>query len=469
MSSNGRVTRFGLRNFKAFRYLEDLELKPLTVLVGANSSGKSSIFQALLLLKQSSEASPWSGLLKFDGEWTRLGSFANVVSDFDVSRDIEFRFELINSDTLPSMAKPGVLLQGRLQSEVRFVFGVSQDPVQVVLRRSSVRARFLDSAEDDEPVAIEYGGEEPLAHENLRLDAIFGSIGAFDSRIATMNRFWLESIHLHFAKGMDAPYMPPELLSSMTSLRTLIEQRLEYLGPVRADPRPFYPVAEDFRIGSRGEGTIPYLLKRQHDPVTYAPSPVDALREAPLLEAVNDWLHRMKVTSRLTIDPVESIAYTAAVQTSATQKSVNLSQVGFGISQLLPVLVMGLKGPPDGWLLFEQPESQLHPRLQAELGDFLLSTARAGKTVMVETHSDHLVNRLRRRIAEDETGELAKMVQILFVHAGTPDDPSSYVEPLAVDESGTIVNCPADFFSETSDEAFAILNARRKRPAKGPR
>lgn len=284
-----------------------------------------------------------------------------------------------------------------------------------------------------------------------------------------MNRFWLESIHLHFAKGMDAPYMPPELLSSMTSLRTLIEQRLEYLGPVRADPRPFYPVAEDFRIGSRGEGTIPYLLKRQHDPVTYAPSPVDALREAPLLEAVNDWLHRMKVTSRLTIDPVESIAYTAAVQTSATQKSVNLSQVGFGISQLLPVLVMGLKGPPDGWLLFEQPESQLHPRLQAELGDFLLSTARAGKTVMVETHSDHLVNRLRRRIAEDETGELAKMVQILFVHAGTPDDPSSYVEPLAVDESGTIVNCPADFFSETSDEAFAILNARRKRPAKGPR
>ena len=92
MSSIGRVTRFGLRNFKAFHYLEDIELKPLTVLVGANSAGKSSIFQALLLLKQSSEAGPSAGPLKFTGEWTKLGGFANVVSDFDVLRPIEFRF-----------------------------------------------------------------------------------------------------------------------------------------------------------------------------------------------------------------------------------------------------------------------------------------------------------------------------------------------------------------------------------------
>src|SRR5262249_42322056 len=94
MSSIGRVTRFGLRNFKAFHYLEDIELKPLTVLVGANSSGKSSIFQALLLLKQSSEAGRSDGVLKFDGEWTKLGSFASVVSDFDISRTIEYRFGL---------------------------------------------------------------------------------------------------------------------------------------------------------------------------------------------------------------------------------------------------------------------------------------------------------------------------------------------------------------------------------------
>ncbi|MEO7328227.1 MAG: AAA family ATPase [Minicystis sp.] len=474
MSSSGRVTRFGLRNFKAFHYLEDIELKPLTVLVGANSSGKSSIFQALLLLKQSSEAGRSSGLLKFDGEWTKLGSFANVVSDFDISRDIEFRFE--TTTDVPKMpwsgTGPSVQWVG-LKSDIRFVFGANQDPTQVVLRRSSIRSHPLGSVENSNPVAIEYRSGGPL-HENIYLSSFDPPAKIDKVSGVNVDKFWLESLDLVMQVGdkelkLPSVPIPVEVFGPTAALRHLIEQQLEYLGPIRADPRAFYPIEEDLRIGSRGEGTIPYLLKQQHDLVSYAPSPVDALRGAPLLEAVNDWLRRMKVTSHLTIDPIEPIAYTAAIQTSATKKSVNLSQVGFGISQLLPVLVMGLKGPPDAWLLFEQPESQLHPRLQAEIGDFFLATARAGKTVMVETHSDHLVNRLRRRIAEDETGELARMVQILFVHAGTPDDPSSYVEPLAVDESGMIVNCPPDFFSETADEAFAILNARRKRPAKGPR
>jgi predicted ATPase len=247
-------------------------------------------------------------------------------------------------------------------------------------------------------------------------------------------------------------------------IRTLIDRQLRYLGPVRADPRPFYPVEDEPILGTRGKGAIPYLLKRRHDKVRYAAGPSGEIREGKLLEAINEWLAHMQVTTSLTIEPLESVAYTAAVRTpSVTGRSVNLAQVGFGISQLLPVLILGLKNPADGFLLFEQPEIHLHPRLQGGLGDFLIGVARAGRTVMVETHSDHLVNRVRRRIAEDTTGKLAEMVQILFVHAGTEDDPGSYVEPLSIDESGAIVNCPADFFSESSDEAFAILNARRKK------
>jgi len=182
------------------------------------------------------------------------------------------------------------------------------------------------------------------------------------------------------------------------------------------------------------------------------------------LEALNDWLGALQITSRLTIDPIESIAYTAAIQNPCVKShAVNLSQVGFGISQILPVLVMGLKGPDDAFLLYEQPEIHLHPRLQAGLADFFLCAASSGKTILLETHSDHLINRLRRRIAEDETGELAKLVQILFVHAGSEDDPGSYVEPLSIDETGTIVNAPEDFFPEATDEAFSILAARRRK------
>ncbi len=114
-------------------------------------------------------------------------------------------------------------------------------------------------------------------------------------------------------------------------------------------------------------------------------------------------------------------------------------------------------------LLLEQPEIHLHPRLQAMLAEFLLCTAQVGKTVIVETHSDHLINRLRRCIAEDETGTLADMVSILFVHPGTEDNPSSYVEALEIDETGNIVNWPPDFLSEAANESLAILRASQQK------
>jgi AAA ATPase domain len=467
MSSSQRVTRFGLKNFKAFHYLEDIELKPLTVLVGANSSGKSSIFQALLLLKQTSVAPGATTGLKFSGEWTKLGSFANVVSDFDAVRTIEYRIGIefmVSGGTPRSRYFPHIKLapeaSPRVTGDITFLFGASGEPPQTTLRRTTVAARPSELPPGDQDVFLQYADTEPhLVHKNIH-NVRGHKVNPPD---VSFVGFWLNSLIME--GGVSNRVIAID--ASILSLRSLIE-RIEYLGPMRADPLPFYPVEEEPSIGLRGEGTIPYLLRRQHDPVRYAPSPVDKIHEAPLLDAVNHWLHRMKVTSRLTIDPVESIAFTAAIQSmSATSKSVNLAQVGFGISQLLPVLVMGLKGPSDAWLLFEQPEIHLHPRLQGELGDFFLATARSGKNLMVETHSDHLVNRLRRRIAEDETGELAKMVQILFVHAGTPDNPSSYVEPLAIDEMGTIINCPPDFFSETADEAFAILDSRRKRAKKG--
>ncbi len=88
MQSSDRVTEFGLTNFKSFHYLEHIKSVPLTVLVGANSAGKSSLLQSLLLLKQTNGGDRFNGVLKFDGEWTHLGSYANVISDFDPHRKL---------------------------------------------------------------------------------------------------------------------------------------------------------------------------------------------------------------------------------------------------------------------------------------------------------------------------------------------------------------------------------------------
>jgi predicted ATPase len=484
-NAKNRVTSFGLRNFKAFHYLEDIELKPLTVLVGANSTGKSSIFQSLLLLKQTSEASRFGGALKFDGDWTRLGSFGTAISDFDKSKVLEYRFNVefdISSTDLLILLQPNerslVVDTNRIRgsSDIVIEFGAPKPEEPPALLSFRIQTELFPREGKSHRSELLIDSNQTPRAKNLYLPG-----GEVFPQTAILDKFWPEALNVKIdtsslSKSMGDMFRSTKKLTMdffstfdepLKTLRKDLEVRLEYLGPLRADPRPFYPIDDDPDIGLRGEGVIPYLLHHQHDTVGYLAGPSEDLQQAALLEAINAWLERMNVTSRLTIDPLEAIAYTAAIQSrSVPGKSVNLAQVGFGISQILPVLVAGLKNPSDAWLLLEQPEIHLHPRLQGELGDFLLCAAKAGKTIMVETHSDHLVNRIRRRIAEDETGTLASMVQILFVHAGTEDNPSSYVEPLQVDESGTILNCPPDFFSEAPDEAFAILQAQRRKTKK---
>lgn len=479
MAKRTGVTKFGLRNFKSFYYLEDIDIRPLTVLVGTNSSGKSSLLQSLLLLKQTSRDERFSGMLKFDGEWTQLGSFANVISNFDLERTLEYRFtvefevsgeditQLFPDDqfTEDATSQPASVI-----SEIRICFAVHPDTKYVTLEEMTIATRIPALMTAEQTIVLTIGRNSTA--QNLPLPSLTGWQPPEFS--VAIDKFWPTNVSYRIEQSDVAEQQhklrlsydskPPALFVSLGILRETLEDLLEYIGPIRSDPRPFYPVEETHDIGSRGEATIPYLLHHQSDVVDYAPSLSDDVREVTLLEAINYWLQRMDITTRLTIEPIESVAYIATIHSpSASAKSVNLAQVGFGVSQLLPVLVMGLKNPSNGWLLLEQPEIHLHPRLQGELAEFLLCAARTGKTIIVETHSDHLINRLRRCIAEDETGALSELVSILFVHPGTPDNPSSYVEPLEIDESGAIVNWPPDFLSDSANEALAIMRAAQRK------
>lgn len=472
------ITHFGLRNFKAFHYLEDIELRPLTVLVGPNSSGKSSILQSLALLKQTLLASGSKSPLKFDGDLVQLGSFDTVISGLDTSRALEYRFRFskqVPAQDLPRFFPTETLPEALpaantpLLAELRLHFSLERDrQIKAAMETNHWAPPYV--SEESAGAQDENDYVRSVLKQTLHVEDPLEGIGVVARKLLPEGFFALTpTVRRQVARAREAKapieYVPlshfPALALPIDALRQLLVDRLEVMGPVRADPRPFYPVGEDPEIGPRGGGAIPYLLRHQHDAIQFHAGPQGDPRQGSLLEALNVWLGRMGITQQLSLDLVPDVAFTAKLPTvSAPGKTVNLAQVGFGISQLLPVLLLGLKEPRDGLLLYEQPESQLHPRLQADLGDFFLSMARGGKTILLETHSDYLVNRLRRRIAEDQSGDLADLISILFVHPGTQDNPSSYVEPLTVGPDGTIRNCPADFFSEAADEAFALLRAR---------
>src|SRR5580698_5246676 len=98
------------------------------------------------------------------------------------------------------------------------------------------------------------------------------------------------------------------------------------------------------------------------------------------------------------------------VTTHGVERPHDLTNVGVGVSQVLPIVVMCLLAPVDSTMILEQPELHLHPAVQARLADFFLSIAKAGKQCIVETHSEYLINRLRLRSVQAMDDELSELV-----------------------------------------------------------
>ena len=134
---------------------------------------------------------------------------------------------------------------------------------------------------------------------------------------------------------------------------------------------------------------------------------------------------------------------------------MDLASVGVGVSQVLPVILLCLLSEPADLLILEQPELHLHPALQKRMADFLLVFVRAGRQILVETHSDHLVNQLRYQIAVDQTDELQKLVKLVF--AEQKDGITTYRESEINEYGGLSEDWPDGFLDISAKSAQDLV------------
>lgn len=152
---------------------------------------------------------------------------------------------------------------------------------------------------------------------------------------------------------------------------------------------------------------------------------------------------------------VQLHGYTGAKLTQIMIGEQNIVDVGFGVSQVLPILVEGLTLAKGNMLILEQPEIHLHPKMQMEIADFLISLVQQGKNLIVETHSDHIVNRMIRRALENPT--IKEMLGIYFVEKDS--DGNSKLTEVKIHESLGIDEAPQGFFDQYASETEHILQA----------
>jgi predicted ATPase len=240
-------------------------------------------------------------------------------------------------------------------------------------------------------------------------------------------------------------------------------RKIRYLGPLRYEPQAMYQafdLSEPKMVGLKGENTPAVLHLNKNSKISY-PVPIEkpdgkiqfSNKESILSTACTDWLSYMGVITEFQTFDKGKLGYELQVKTSSADHMQDLTHVGVGVSQVLPIVVMALLSDPGDVLIFEQPELHLHPKVQSRLTDFFIALSK-NRQIIVETHSEYIINRLRLRIAQSRDNELRENSSILFVNKASEGSDYKKVD---ITSFGSIVDWPQDFFDQTDTEVENIL------------
>jgi predicted ATPase len=241
------------------------------------------------------------------------------------------------------------------------------------------------------------------------------------------------------------------------------ERGFVYLSAERLGPRDLQEVAVDFEddlsVGTRGEFTAHVLTQLGREPV-------DLVRQHPDT-AASGGIVTLNSQTELWMSSIVSPIQIEATWLAGTNAAMvrfrppNLltewlrpANVGFGVSYALPIVVAGLTSPPEGLLVVENPEAHLHPAGQSAMGRFLARVAASGTQVLVETHSDHVIDGVRRAVGVDRTIPAEDVVAHFFSSDATP-------VALSVDEKGSMSGWPLGFFDQTERDLSELARVQR--------
>ena len=239
----------------------------------------------------------------------------------------------------------------------------------------------------------------------------------------------------------------------MFMYRAVIERefsKLFYLGPLREFPQRIYVASGQAPndVESRGQRAVDVLW------FAHRSSHEDTKK---IEQEVRNWFNKFAIAKDIKLDRIGkgSNYYRLVITDPATGTEVNFVDVGFGASQTLPIIIQSFYAPKDSILLIEQPEIHLHPKAQSILGDlFIKAVNEADRTFIIETHSEHILARVRRRIAEKEIDK--EKVAIYYFEA-TKD--GTIIKEVTLNDKGQYVDFPEGFFEEDLNEAFEHLKA----------
>ena len=389
------ISELLLENFKLFgKETRFPGLKSINLLTGVNGRGKSTALQPLLLFKQTLLRSRSSRQVFLSGSFVDLGNASDVKHvDASITKPIRIGFQ-------------------EKAEQYFYTLGVASDNSQ----------------------ALDIKKFESKGNSQLSVD-------------------------------VDANTLFHDLVPETGTISKLILpfQDVIYVSAERIGPKMSFAPSSDDWIDKRGEHTIQMLYERQYDNVdeSIIEGMTDIFHdidEDELSPSVNDvlnfWMTKMFGTSAASVNYIEAAnIYTLGISTEqkggkAVFKPTN---VGFGYSYALPILIAGLTARKGTILIVENPESHLHPSAQSMITKFLGLVANCGIQVFIETHSEHVLNALRVMVVQQKMK--AQDINVLYFDSRL----ENYFETIAIEENGKMDHWPSDFFDQAEKDLNVLL------------
>jgi predicted ATPase len=500
--SNARLLSVTVERFKSFQQRTRIDLAPLTIILGRNNSGKSTLIQSILLLKQTLGDVRPDLMLRLDGVVDAF-NLRELTYGWPVSADavngptiaLEWECEVDVTSALAQPRKPDLvnlaklsgvpwlrnppgrqILQTTMTVTTKEIHGTATVPsieltsthqgqttrLKIEIGERGVRCKWNGNRATD--IDVEFDHFVP----HLRIDR--GKLGPRDTQ-----RAWHNAYLVLFAEPLQ-------------DLKRLLSE-MHYLGSSRQPPPSlFKPTAAPSELGVSGELAAHLLHRRQREivhflpPLTVADGPVDVPQQVlarPLVEAVNAVMNALSVRAPIRVEEIQEVGFRVMFG------DASLSHVGRGLGYLLPLVELGLFADPLRFsgtaeqmtlseyrdrcgafthVALEEPEAHIHPKVASRLAHWLVSLAMANRRLIVETHSDHLVRRLRGLAARaGRDSELEKWLLSNVVLLSVEQDEggrSTVTSSRLTAEGGVAETWPADFMDEATDEESAIYYAR---------
>ncbi len=448
------ITKIAVRGFKSIADEQEIELHPLTLLAGANSSGKSSIMQPILLLKQTLEAVSDPGALLLNGPNVRFTSASQLLcriaqathkGEFAVGIDLSIG---INLETVFSREE-GI---GFEISSMTWSHGDEKLRVLPGMAHAEINEVFNTPSEGL------ISGDEALGFLPLVFVELLAKLGKAENSPLCWS-LQRERCFLAFEASIrDAESSRIIHTDMLSPARRFVPhlQNLIHLPGLRGNPQRTYPKRA---TGPRFPGTFE----------DYVASVISLWqsRSDPRLLRLGDLLEGMGLTWRVEAEPVDDTQVELRVGRlphagqGEERDLVSIADVGVGVSQSLPVVVALVAAEPGQVVYLEQPEIHLHPRAQRRLAHVLADAANRGVIVVAETHSSLLLREVQTLVA---TGKLATdKVKLHWFQR--QEDGRTVVTPADLDENGAFGDWPEDFDEVDLDAERAYLDAVERKGA----